>query len=269
MVPFAFFLLAVVVVIYAVSELVKLSKQEKNYAVVVIDGIIGAGKSTLVERFFGDRHFVHGKPINIVRVFEPVVGWNITGLLETFYSDPQRYSYLFQTVAFTDRVMANVRAFEEYLNSEDRDEYFTIFVLERSCFTDPIFMTTLYQDGNATDLEYTSYLGWAKFWKRVMPYTPDLFVYIRPSVEKCMSRIAERNRGGEVTEVSCDYQRRLLERHDDMYKYDNIPIFEGNTSIYSMVPAITLRTDEDFKTDDTVLYHIVDGIIRTLGGQKK
>lgn len=172
--------------------------------VVVVSGIISSGKSTLV-KVLAKRLLDEG--YRVASVPEPVKKWQDSGLLKAYYADVSRNGYLFQTAAFTDRVKANIDTYNKHHGEVD------VYLLERSCVDDRIFMKMLYDEKLITDLEYSCYLEWAGLWQAVMPYTPDVFVYLKPSMEECMKRIKDRARSGEEG-VSESYQIKLQKEHD-------------------------------------------------------
>lgn len=172
--------------------------------VVVVSGIISSGKSTLV-KVLAKRLLDEG--YRVASVPEPVKKWQDSGLLQAYYADVSRNGYLFQTAAFTDRVKANIDTYNKHHGEVD------VYLLERSCVDDRIFMKMLHDDKLITNLEYSCYLDWAGLWQAVMPYTPDVFVYLKPSMEECMKRIKDRARSGEEG-VSESYQIKLQKEHD-------------------------------------------------------
>lgn len=255
--------------------------ETKKPKVIVVEGIIGAGKTTLIDilkRELERRGFI----VTIIR--EPVDQWK--ELLVEFYKDPARYSYLFQTQAFHDRVYEGKMTFESNPTTD-------VFIAERSVFTDTIFMRMLHDDKCCTDLEYQCYIKWWKMWKDVLPFSPDMFIYLKPSIFEAMFRIALRARDGESL-VSIDYQTRLGQYHDRAF--DSNPVI-CNTTINNygknnkknriveinikkstvdlasflpeanhpscIVPILTVQSDADFASNDS-LSLIIDDIIETL-----
>ena len=220
--------------------------------VVAVDGIIGAGKTTCIETL---RTGLIAKGWKVVVVKEPVDEWQKSGILERFYKDPKRWGYHFQTKAFHDRVMENKKMFQEYGKTAD------VFILERSPFTDTLFMELLHEEGSVDDLEMQHYKQWWNLWHSVMPYLPDLFIYLKPDVDVCMKRLRMRNREGEEG-VSLDYQRRLQEKHDKYFKEDSIKI---NDTI--SIPCIKIQTNDNFKDDEEIKKRLVsqfEDILMTL-----
>lgn len=167
----------------------------------IVEGNIGSGKTTLLEKLNGNDYF------EVIR--EPVNLWlNITGsdgknLLQEFYEEPVRYSYLFQTMVFKTR-----------LESLDKPQTKPIRFSERSIWTDRyVFGKSCIESNKMNTLETNCYHFWFnwledKFWKR-----PDGVIYLRASPEKCMERMKERARN-EESSVPLEYLKELHDYHE-------------------------------------------------------
>jgi len=129
-----------------------------------------------------------------------------------------------------------------------------LFICERSCLTDNLFMKLLYEDGEINDMEYFHYKEWCDLWKLLLPFEFDLFIYLRPSLEKCMKQVQERLRDGEEG-VDIEYQRKLMNKHDEFFKREGIELYG------KIVPVKILETDENFKSDPIVQDKIIDQFI--------
>lgn len=177
--------------------------------VLIVEGLIGAGKTTLIRDVLLPELSKHHK-VQVIR--EPVDAWVKSGLLQRFYGDKHRWSYTFQTKAFHDRIMEarNIMAERARLPPAEQAD---VIVMERSPLSDKIFMRTLHDEGAVDDLEYTMYQDWCDLWSLVLPFQISLFLYIRTDLDQCMSRLQQRSRDGE-TGVSRDYQAHLLREHD-------------------------------------------------------
>jgi len=208
------------------------------YIVLVVDGIIGAGKTTLIQDCLVPILSEWGLRITVVP--EPVEKWKVLGRLEQFYEDPSRRGYQFQTRAFHDRVKTSQEIHRKYAAHTD------VFLLERSVFTDLLFMKTLRESQTIDETEYEDYLDLWTMWEEVMPFRPDLFVYLKPDVDVAMKRLQERNRDGEST-VSKDYQVALEEKHDEFLGGDYVAISDSH-----YVPCFHLSTNSNFRDDDVV-----------------
>ena len=87
--------------------------------IITVEGLIGAGKTTLCqtlrERLGGTK--VAGRPI--VFVAEPVDVWSTfvdadgTPMLTLFYADPTKWAFSFQMMAYISRLAALKQAREE------------------------------------------------------------------------------------------------------------------------------------------------------------
>lgn len=221
--------------------------------VIVIDGIIGAGKSTLINECIVPGLRDLGWRITIVK--EPVEKWVDDGLIQLFYGDPSRWGCHFQIKAFTDRVAECIKQYEDHADATD------LFVLERSIFSDRLFVNLLYKSGKMTAMEYKHYNEWWSMWERVMPFKPDLFVYLKPDVSACMDRVDERSRDGE-SGVSEEYQRQLLEEHDSFLGQNTVNVNET-----LKVPCLHLFTNSNFRDDPVIkrdLVSIIEEKIKSL-----
>ena len=99
-------------------------KSKKIYA---LEGNIGAGKTTILKVL--EKHF---KDIEFVE--EPVKKWQNLGgmnLLNSFYSDPQRWGFSFEFYSMLTKIQA-------LLNAADSDK--PIIIIERSILSNKIFM---------------------------------------------------------------------------------------------------------------------------------
>lgn len=218
--------------------------------VIVVDGIISVGKTTYIN-MLSDILTKRGWKITIVK--EPIDKWMEKGpngspsIFELFNNDKSRWSYHFQTKAFCDRVQENRKMFNEHGTETE------IFILERFCSTDRLFMKTLHEGGFVTDMEMQHYKEWADTWQLVMPYTPDLFIYLNPPVEVCMDRIPKRNRPGEEG-VTKEYQEILKRHHDEFFANDWVRISENSFPIR----CVKISTVENYRDDVLVQEKMAD-----------
>jgi deoxyadenosine/deoxycytidine kinase len=152
--------------------------------IISVEGNIGAGKSTFLEKLkneFPDAYFVP----------EPVDEWNTivdkkgTTILERYYDDPKKYAFSFQMMAFITRI--------KLLKAAPKDR---LVITERSVFTDrEIFAKMLYDSGKIEDIEYSIYLRW--FDELVGDLKIDGIIYLKTGHLTCFNRIKSRNRQGE------------------------------------------------------------------------
>ncbi len=171
--------------------------------VIVIEGAIAAGKSTLIS-------LLKKKYPEIVIVKEPVDEWESDGILQSFYQDKKVWAYKFQTIAFTTRLIEAKKQFDTH----GKD---AIYILERSCMTDRIFMQLLYEEGNVSEVEYKYYQKWSNLWETFMPFKITDVVFVETTITNCMERLKARGRDGESA-VTTTYQQRLIELHENLYE---------------------------------------------------
>eukprot|EP01047_Picozoa_sp_COSAG01_P078159 COSAG01_NODE_14334_length_1466_cov_7.322604_2_plen_233_part_00 len=187
---------------------------------MVIDGAIGAGKTTLISHV---REEFEARGYPAVVVPEPVEEWKRVGILQEFYADPKGTAYDFQTYTFVTRVKETIKKVEANPRA-------VVFLLERSVLTDRYVFMEL-QRTMVGPVRMAMYEEWWNMWMRVMPIHPSKMVYLRPSLDNCMDRVNTRAREGEIVEedggadsegerqsgkggVSADYQRLLSRAHD-------------------------------------------------------
>lgn len=168
----------------------------------IIEGNIGSGKSTILEKLKNDY-------VNEV-IPEPVDLWtnikdkNNKNMLEHFYEDMNRHSYMFQTIATISR-----------LNAIEKTQYKAVRYSERSIWTDKyIFGRMCVEDNKMNDIEKVAYEYWLKWLETKFNKKPDGIIYVRCSPEKCLERIANRGRV-EETGITIDYLKRLHDYHEE------------------------------------------------------
>lgn len=214
---------------------------------VSIEGNIAAGKSTFLD--------ILASEVNILAVPEPVSKWQSVhstssgkNLLETFYSDPKRFSYLFQTFAFLSRMQSQMHPLEtlamdatnkrivkgEHHKKED------VIVFERSVLSDRFcFAENCFETGLMSDIEFEVYKTFHTFLVEEFKMLGlNGIIYLRTTPETCENRLKKRNRSEEKT-VSREYLESLHKKHEDWLMKS-----EGHA-----VPVLVLECDEEFETD--------------------
>ena len=118
--------------------------------IIQADGIIGAGKTYLIENILS-KNFCGSRVIK-----EPVGDWG--DLLEVYYQDKKRWAYHFQTTAFCSRMKEIKKMWD---NHKDRT---SVFISERGPESDKMFMNLLRKNGYVTDIEFKDYYTWCNTW---------------------------------------------------------------------------------------------------------
>ena len=173
---------------------------------IVIDGVISAGKTTLI-RLLEDKLNREGS-LKVKAIYEPVDLWNSTGALKYFYDDVPNRAYEFQTYTYITRIS---RVINELAACPDAD----VYLLERSIWTDRyIFMALLKMQIGALRCEM--YDQWCELWSYILPLRVDKWVFLDTSLEESLRRIKVRNREAESS-VSEEYQTALYNKHVEFY----------------------------------------------------
>jgi deoxyadenosine/deoxycytidine kinase len=163
--------------------------------IIVIDGVVGAGKSTLAEKL--------SNKLGIPVYFE-LQNQTTMNLLEEFYKDKERWSFTLQVHFLNER-------FKMVKDIHKKG----VGILDRSIFGDMIFASMLHEDGYMTDDEYDTYKS---LLNNVLEHTnnPDLLVYLDCDLDTAMERIGIRGREMEqgVDEI---YWKRLNEKYTKWY----------------------------------------------------
>lgn len=174
--------------------------------VIVLAGMIGAGKSTYTE-------FI-SKQLNSTAFYESV---DDNRILEKYYSDPERWAFSLQIYFLNTRFRSIKRALTHRHN-----------VLDRSIYEDALFTQINYEDGNMSSAEMDLYLDLLENMMEEledMPKkAPDLLIYLRGSLDIHLERIESRGRSFEQIDGNpglLDYYKKLHSRYDDWFNaYD-------------------------------------------------
>lgn len=190
---------------------------DKKPLIIIFDGLIGSGKTTLINSLC---NYMNSKGIKTLSVLEPVHLWKECGALEHFYKNIPQNCYEFQTFVYVTRIKDLLSKYKE--NKEKYD----VFLIERSILTDRyVFVEMLKNDFG--QIRYNMYQEWAEMWKEIIPFSFDLFVFLDTDINTSMKRIKQRNRN-EESEIPESYQKNLLETHKKFYN-ENLKELEYQT----------------------------------------
>jgi len=179
------------------------SSRSRPYTVIV-EGNIGAGKTTFLQPF--------KKHENIVQVVtEPVDKWrNLQGhnLLQKMYDDPKRWSFELQS--YIQLTMA-----QEHM----KPCHVPIKMMERSLLSARYcFVENLFNSGNMEESEYLVLSEWFNFLvsspQMAMNFKVDQIIYLRTDPEIVYERIKNRNRLEENT-IPLQYLIELHKLHEE------------------------------------------------------
>lgn len=219
--------------------------KKKKTVWVSIEGIIGAGKTTLIKNILPHLEEKYGEN-EILVVDEPVKQWIESGHLEKCTTEP----YVAQTFFFHTRV----ERFIELLSQRD-DSNLSVIISERSMISDRyVFWDTTCLNGGVTELAQKTYPALWNTWSRLLKgNTPDLYIYLELDVETSQARMRSRNRSAEQEVVSKEYQKQLLDAHER--------VFFSKDGKYN---AVRISSAQNFKDDTSVAKDISDRIIRLI-----
>ena len=182
---------------------------------IVIDGVVGVGKSTLMNIF--------AKEMGMVKFEEPVVE---NPILPKFYGDRARYAFPSQVFFLNSRFA--------HLKDAGKVEG---CVLDRSIYGDAIFAKMLCKSGDMTKEEFAIY---EELLENMVDHikVPKLMIYLEVSVDEAMRRIQKRGRDFEQT-VEREYWESLNEEYKSYF--DN----------YSLSPILKINVDNlDFENNE-------------------
>lgn len=194
-------------------------------SVIVLAGMIGAGKSTyttFISEEFKSKAF-----------YEQVVE---NPILENFYADPQRWAFSLQIFFLNTRFRSIKQALVHRHN-----------VLDRSIYEDALFTRINYEEGNMSEAEmilYTDLLdNMMEELQDIPKKAPDLLIYLRGSLDTHLERIKKRGRPFEQVEGNSgllDYYTKLHSRYDDWFNaYDKSP------TLVIDIDSVDLEREED------------------------
>ena len=179
------------------QSLIEKIKTKKIYA---LEGNIGAGKTTIMKiigQYFTSVEFVE----------EPVKDWQNLGgmnLLESFYTDPQRWGFSFEFYSMLSKIKA-------LLNAGNSDK--PVIVIERSILSNKVFMDLSHELGKLEEMEYRMLMNTYEFYlQHVYPQLSGI-IYLDTPVDECIRRITKRNRGEECS-IERSYLQSIKEKMD-------------------------------------------------------
>ena len=193
---------------------------------VVIEGPIGVGKTTVVNRL-AERFDAH----TVLEIFEE------NPFLADFYDDQE--SYAFQTEVFF--LLSRYRQQEEFAQTD---------LFNRMSVSDYLFVKCrLFASLTLSDHELSLYDRMYSILKTQVP-TPDVVVRLQAPLEVLLERIDQRGRSYEE-DIDPDYLERLQRLYHNFFAhYDDTPLIEVDT------------TQADFSKDDQTIDDLMGKIER-------
>ncbi len=161
---------------------------------LVIEGNIGAGKTTLSEKIAQD--------FNAKLILEQFTD---NPFLPKFYSNPEKYSFPLEMSFLAER-------YEQLKRDLENRDLFKTFAL-----ADYYFMKSLiFSQSTLSEEEYKLYRQIFNIIYKTLP-KPDLYVYLHLSVDNLMKNISKRGRGYEQS-IRPDYLQKIQNSYFTYFK---------------------------------------------------
>ena len=194
---------------------------------IVVEGPIGVGKTTLVNRF-ADCYDAH----TVLEVFEE------NPFLADFYDDADEYA--FQTEMFF--LLSRYRQQEEFAQTD---------LFSPLSVSDYLFVKSrLFASLTLSDHELTLYDRMYDILTEQVP-KPDVVVHLHAPLETLQDRIERRGRPYEQ-EIDPEYLERLRSLYHNFFDhYDQAPLIEVDTS------------QVDFSQDNTAVQNLMERVCRS------
>lgn len=178
--------------------------------IVVVEGNIGAGKTTFCEDLC-EQLTVADKKRTVVFLKEPVERWtsaNGENMLKLFYENKKRWAFTFQCFALATMIQNESRAVQL---SEDGH----IVIMERSSFSGKEIFSDLLREDVFTRGEVQTFHELKTIAQSPLQTYSDLvIIYLNTPPDICLARITHRDRPEEVGLIDISYLRRVHDAHE-------------------------------------------------------
>lgn len=169
--------------------------------ILLIDGVVGAGKTTLSK--------IVSERFNIP-LFEELNNPDSERLLNRFYKKKTRWSFTTQIFFATERW----KMIKEVHKAKKG-------ILDRSIFGDNIFAEMLAEDleDGGEGMTWEEYRTYHSLLNQILEHSqpPELLIYLQCSPNKAKERIDKRSRGNEKG-VDMAYWERLNDKYEEWYQ---------------------------------------------------
>lgn len=177
-------------------------------SIILIEGIIGAGKSTLGASL----HRALSRAGIACEFFEENVD---PKLLELFLSDKQKYAFAMQTVLLVQRQKTYMKAIQ-FARRENG-----VSIVDRSLYGDIAFAKMHYKSGRIDAKEWAVYESLIS--NSPLPQ-PSYILYLDVTPEVALGRIQSRNRGSEAASYNVEYLQELGSSYREAMSASVLPI---------------------------------------------
>ena len=174
-----------------------LLQPEPMYNYIVIEGNIGAGKTSLSTRMAAE--------LNASLILEQ---FEENSFLPKFYEDPVRYSFPLELSFLADR-------YQQLKNHFNKPDLFTTFTIADYF----IFKSLIFASRNLESLEFSLYTRLFSIVSSVVP-RPDMIVYLYLNLENLKRNILKRGRPYEQN-IQFDYLDKIQNGYLDFLRQQN------------------------------------------------
>lgn len=189
-----------------------IKKNDFNDA-IVIDGVVGVGKTTLMD-LISDK-------LGYQKFLEPVID---NPILDKFYHDRKRYAFTLQ-IFFLNR---RFKMLKDAANIKEKT------IMDRSIYGDVIFAKLLKDNNEMAEDEFAIYM---ELLTNMLDHVeaPKLMVYLKIDTDKAIERIKNRGRDFEQI-VEREYWENLNKEYNDYFdNYNLSPLLVIDANKYDMV----------------------------------
>ena len=180
--------------------------------VFYVEGNIGSGKTSFLQAL--EKQYSNDVQV----IYEPVEQWksvkdrSSNSILDYFYTDMERYSYLFQSAVFLSRIQS--------LEQIDKTKKFVF--IERSIDCDKIiFAKNCFENKTLSEIEWMVYINWHDWLSTKLIMQNSIpnpkqatYIYLKTPPEISYQRMQKRNRTEEEC-VPLDYLNQIHDKHEE------------------------------------------------------
>ena len=226
---------------------------------ISIEGNIASGKSTLCRICetpeVVERYFANHRPVRTLQ--ENVQWFTETGLLTAYENDMEKYGFVFQIGARTERYVSQLIDVQTYQTTSG------LTIQDRSVYGDKnTFAQNLHNTGKINDIEWRQYLRDFDFHEKLFKHIgikQDGFIFLNTSPELCYHRMINVRRRDAEKNLPINYLHQLQALHIDWLGNENGKTVDG-------IPVLQLNGNFDFEHDPVALHHTLSTISDWVNG---
>jgi len=209
-----------------------------------VEGATGVGKTTFVQLL--------GKSLpNAMTLYEPVETFtDVNGagnILELFFSDPKRWTYLTETYI----PLMRIKAVEEHMKNASA----SVAIIDRSMQADCyVYGKMAHRLGTMNALEWEVYKQLIAWMGKNTTTQIGGFIYLKASPQTALDRVRNRKRTGEEG-VGLEYQTNLARCYNEWFiEKKDIP------ADLAQIPVLIIDATQNFKDDPVIQQQCVDQV---------